>query len=290
MAITKFIPEIWNAQMLLDFREQATAAGVANRTYEGNAAKGNTVHITSAVDVSIFDYTIGEGAGGTTSVPKARQTAAEDVDDTQLDLLIDQEKNFDFYIDDIDRRQAAGTMDAYTQSAGLGLAEDADKFLLALAHANALAGNKLDGEGVAPADAEDAWDILRDLRVTLNKLSVPRGQRVAFVNAEFAKLLVGHDSKLTAVDTSGDSSGLREGTLGRILGFRVIETENLPEVDEPQVVALYTPALAFVSQITETEALRAQDKFADRLRGLHVYGGKVIRPKAVATWDVGTGS
>lgn len=290
MAITKFIPEIWNAQMLLDFREQATAAGVANRTYEGDAAKGNTVHITSAVDVSIFDYTIGEGAGGTTGSPKARQTAAEDVDDTQLDLLIDQEKNFDFYIDDIDRRQAAGTMDAYTQSAGLGLAEDADKFLLALAHTNALAGNKLDGEGVAPADAEDAWDILRDLRVTLNKLSVPRGQRVAFVNAEFAKFLVGHDSKLTAVDTSGDSSGLREGTLGRILGFRVIETENLPEVDEPQVVALYTPALAFVSQITETEALRAQDKFADRLRGLHVYGGKVIRPKAVATWDVGTGS
>lgn len=288
MAIANFIPEIWNSQMLLDFREAATAAAVANRQYEGDASKGNTVHITSAVDVSIFDYSIGEANGGTTGSPKARTTAAEAVDDDGLDLLIDQEKNFDFYIDDIDRRQAAGTMDAYTQSAGLGLAEDADKYLLKTAHDGALAANKLDGAGSEPADASDAWDVLRDLRTTLNKLSIPRGQRVAFVNAEFASLLVGHESKLTAVDTSGDSAGLREGTLGRILGFRIIETENLPVVDAPQVVALYSPTLAFVSQIQETEAMRAQDKFADRLRGLHVYGGKVIRPKAVATWNVGT--
>lgn len=288
MAVTNFIPEIWNAQMLLDFREAATAAALANRTYEGDARVGNTVKITSAVDVSIFDYTIGEGNGGTTGSPKARTTAAEAVSDSGQELLIDQEKNFDFYVDDIDRRQAAGSMDAYTRSAGLGMAEDADKFLLNLAHANALAANKLDGSGSAPADADDAWDILRDLRKTLNKLSVPLDQRVAFVNAEFAALLLGAESKITSVDTSGDGRGLRDGTLGRILGFRVIETENLPEVDDPQVVALYTPTLAFVSQINETEALRAQDKFADRLRGLHVYGAKVIRPKAVATWDVGT--
>lgn len=288
MAVTNFIPEIWNAQMLLDFREAATAAALSNRTYEGDARVGNTVKITSAVDVSIFDYTIGEGNGGTTGSPKARTTAAEAVSDQGQDLLIDQEKNFDFYVDDIDRRQAAGSMDAYTRSAGLGMAEDADKFLLKLAHDSALAANKLDGSGTAPADADDAWDVLRDLRKTLNKLSVPLDQRVAFVNAEFASLLLGSESKITSVDTSGDGRGLRDGTLGRILGFRVIETENLPEVDEPQVVALYTPTLAFVSQINETEALRAQDKFADRLRGLHVYGAKVIRPKAVATWDVGT--
>ena len=288
MAITNFIPEVWNSQMLIDFREAATAAAVSNRQYEGDAAKGNTVKITSAVDVAIFNYKIGQANGGTTGSPKPRTTAAQAVDDSGMDLLIDQEKNFDFYIDDIDRRQAAGTMDAYTQSAGLGLAEDADKFLLKLAHDSALAANKATGKGVAPADAADAWDILRDLRTTLNKLSIPLASRVAFVNAEFASLLVGHESKLTAVDTSGDSAGLREGTLGRILGFRVIETENLPVVDKPQVVAVYSPTLAFVSQIRETEALRAQDKFADRLRGLHVYGGKVIRPKAVATWNVGT--
>src|SRR5690606_1758582 len=155
MAITNFIPEIWNSQMLTDFRQEATAAAVSNRQYEGDARVGNKVNITSAVDVSIFDYSIGEANGGTEQSPKARTTAAEAVTDAGQSLLIDQEKNFDFYVDDIDRRQAAGSMDAYTQSAGLGLAEDADKFLLNLAHDGALAGNRLDGNGSAPAGADD---------------------------------------------------------------------------------------------------------------------------------------
>ena len=275
MAFADFIPEIWNSQLLLDFREQAAAAALVNRGYEGDARVGNTVHITTAVDVEIKDYAANN-----------RQTSPDAVDADGQALLIDQEKNFDFLIDDIDRAQAAGSMDAYTQSAGLGLAEDADQFLLNLAHTGA--ETSLDGSGSAPESGDDAFDVIRDLRKALNKLHVPRGQRVAFVNAEFAALLVGADSKLTSVDTSGDSGGLREGTLGGLLGFRIVESENLPETDEPQVVAFYQPAVAFVSQVNDTEAMRDTDSFSDRLRGLHVYGGRVIRPTAVATWDVGT--
>ena len=277
MAITNFIPEIWNAQMLTDFRAQALAAAVTNRQYEGNATVGNTVKITSAVHVDIDDYAANN-----------RTTSASEVDDTGQDLLIDQEKAFDFYVDDIDRRQAAGSMDAYTQSAGEGLSLDADAYILTTAEAGAAVANQLDGGGSAPETGDDAFDVLRDLRRTLNKAHIPLSQRVAFVNAEFSHLLLGADSKLTEVDTSGDSAGLREGTLGRLLGFRIIESENLPETDDPQVIAFYQPAVAFVSQIMDTEALRAVDKFADRLRGLHVYGSRVIRPTAVATWNVGT--
>lgn len=277
MSVATFIPEIWNAELLLEFREQASAASVVNRSYEGNAAVGNTVTINSAVDVAIKDY----AAASRTTTPDA--VVAND-----QSLLIDQEKNFDFLVDDIDRRQAAGSLDAYTVSAGLGLAEDADQFILTVAETGALAANQLDGAGNAPADAADAWDIFRDLRKALNKASVPRSQRVAFVNAEFAALLFGAEGKLTAADTSGDTRGLREAAIGRILGFDVYESENLPEVDAPQVVSFYSPAVAFVSQITDdTEAMRDVDSFSDRLRGLHVYGGRVIRPAGVATWNVG---
>lgn len=277
MAFSDFIPEIWNAQLLLDFREQAQAATLVNRQYEGDARIGNTVNITSAVDVSIKDY-----AGNN------RQTSADAVDVSKQQLLIDQEKNFDFLIDDIDRAQAAGSMDAYTESAGLGIAEDADQFLLNLAHGGATTAQ--DGSGTPPSTAEDAWDILADLRKALNKLHVPRSNRVAFVNSEFARHLVGNDSKLTSVDTSGDSVGLREGTLGKVLGFRIIESENLPETTDEQVVAFYAPSVAFVSQVNDTEALRDVDSFSDRLRGLHVYGGKVVRADGVATWDVSASS
>jgi hypothetical protein len=79
------------------------------------------------------------------------------------------------------------------------------------------------------------------------------------------------------VDQSGASETLRNATLGRYLNFTIVTSENLPTVASPQAVGLYTPTLAYVSQVEKTEAMRAQDKFSDRLRGLHVYGGKVLR-------------
>src|SRR5690606_4045523 len=135
--------------MLLNFREQAVAANLVNREYEGDATRGNTVKITGAVDVEIKDY---KAAGRTTS--------ADAVSDTGQDLLIDQEKVFDFYIDDIDRAQAAGSMDAYTRSAAAGLAEDADQFILATAVSEADPGNILDPTAITTGD--EAHDVRSD--------------------------------------------------------------------------------------------------------------------------------
>lgn len=274
MSIQNFIPTIWNASLLTEFHEQAIAAGLANRSYEGDATRGNTVKINTAGAITIKDY---KAAG--------RTTEPEDVSTTDQDLLIDQEKVFDFLVDDIDRVQAAGSLDVYTSEAAIGLVDDADKFLLARAATQA----GITQTGPAPVDAEDAWDILRDLRKALRKNKVPNAARVAIVNAEFEALLLGYDSKMTKANESATTAGLRSAALGNILGFDVYTSENLPETDEPQVVAFWRPALAYVSQVTETEAMRAEKKFADRLRGLHVYGGKVIRPEAVATWSVEAG-
>lgn len=270
MTIANFIPKIWNAQMLRDFNAQAVAAALVNREYEGNATKGNTVHITTAVDVAVKDY---KAAG--------RTTAADAVDSNGQDLLIDQEKSFDFFIDDIDRAQAAGSLDAYTASAAEGLVQDADKFILSTAVTGAAS---VTNATTALAGGDAAWNVLRDLRKALNKAHVPQSNRVVLINAEFEAVLLEAASKITNVDTSGSPQGLRDATIGRILGAQVVSTENLPTTAKPQAVALYRPSVAFVSQISETEALRGQDKFSDRLRGLHVYGGKVIRPAGVAVW------
>jgi hypothetical protein len=194
-----------------------------------------------------------------------------------VDLLIDQEKSFDFYVDDIDRAQAAGSMDAYTRSAGEGLAEDADKFILSTAVNGAAAGNVIPAVAQASLTPESVFNVIRDMRKALNKAKVPAGNRVLVVNAEFEALLLDNSAKLTAVDISGSPAGLREASLGRLLGFDIYTSENLPTVAQAQALAFYKPSVAYVSQVEKTEALRAQDKFADRLRGLHVYGAKVLR-------------
>jgi hypothetical protein len=264
MATTSFIPQVWNAQLLTDFREQSIAVALANREYEGNATSGNTVKINTASAIAVKNYKTG--------VSGPRTTAPDAVATTSEDLLIDQEKNFDFYVDDIDRAQAAGSMDTFTRSAGEGLAEDADKFLLGLAVAGA--GTALPSANLTPATA---LNVIRDMRKAMNKAKVPQSQRVLIINAEFEAILLDADAKLMNVDQSGASETLRNATLGRYLNFTIVSSENLPTVSAPQAVGLYTPTLAYVSQVEKTEAMRATDKFSDRLRGLHVYGGKVLR-------------
>lgn len=286
MSVSSFIPSIWNANMLLAFRQAAIAANLVNREYEGDATKGNTVKVNTASAVSVYDYSVGEAAGGSTSAT-ARTTAANAVSSTSVDLLIDQEKNFDFYVDDIDRAQAAGSMGIYTTSAGQGIAEDADKFILSGISTDATlvrTGTGSDSTPLAITTGDQAFDVVRDLRKTLNKNKVPVGNRVLVCNAEFEALLLSASSKLTSANTAGSPDGLRDAAVGRLLGFDVYTSENMPEVTKAACLAWYRPAYAYVSQIAETEALRANDKFADRLRGLHVYGGKTVRSTGMVRW------
>ena len=273
MAITNFISELWAAQMLDVWFNESVFAALVNREYEGLATRGNTVHISGVVAPAIKDYKTG--------VSGARTTAADAISDTGVDLLIDQEKSFDFYVDDIDRAQATGTLEAYTTAAGQGLTADSETFLGNLLVAG---GTPADTTAI-PDTGDEAFDVVRDLRKQMNKAKVPADSRVLVVNAEFESLLLGANSKLTAVNVSGDNSGLRNATLGQLLSFRTVVTNYLPAVDAPQAVAFNTRCAAFVSQIDQTEGMRAQDKFADRIRGLHVYGGKVVRPEGVIVFN-----
>lgn len=270
MAITNFIPELWSAQMLQVWFNESVLAALVNREYEGIATRGNTVHISGVVAPTIKDYKAAN-----------RTTSADAISDTGVDLLIDQEKSFDFYVDDIDRAQAAGTLESYTTAAGQGLTADSETFLGNLIVAGGTPATTTD----IPTDGDKAFDVVRDLRKQMNKAKVPSDNRILVVNAEFEALLLGANSKLTSWNVAGDTNGLRNATLGSLLSFRTVVTNYLPAVNAPQAVAFNTRCAAFVSQIDQTEGLRAQDKFADRVRGLHVYGGKVVRPEGVIVFN-----
>jgi N4-gp56 family major capsid protein len=269
MAVTHFIPEIWAAEMQGVYFETTVFAPLVNRDYEGELSHGNTIHVAGVVPPAIKDYKAAN-----------RTTSADAISDTGVDVPVDQEKSFDFYVDDIDRAQAAGTMDQYSNSAALALAEDADKFI-----ANKLVtGATAIANTTAPTDGDDAFDIIADLVLALNQNHVPKAGRIVAINSVFERQLVGASSKLTNFDTSGDTEGLRNGTVGMLLGCRIITTENMPVTTKAQAVAFNRDAFAYVSQIQKVEGMRAQDKFADRLRGLHVYGAAMVRPEAAAAY------
>lgn len=276
MSFDNFIPELWSASILENFHNDVVLVGMANRQYESAFTAGSEIHIPGIIDVKVKDYKTGavDRAGGGGKIP--RTTVPDAVESTGIELVIDQEKSFDFLVDDIDRAQANQSLDAYTESAATGLVEDAETFLTAMLTSKGTAAT-----GIAnPTDWASAYAAILKLRGKLSAAKVPAMDRVLLINAAFEEFLLSDGSKLTSFDKSNMTDGLREATIGRLLGFDVVSSPWLDNT-KPMAVGFYKPAIAYVSQVEKTESMRSENSFADRLRGLHVYGGTVLRPTAV---------
>lgn len=276
MSFDNFIPELWSASILENFHNDAVLVGMANCQYESAFTAGSKIHIPGIVDVKVKDYKTGavDRADGGGKIP--RTTVPDAVESTGIELTIDQEKSFDFLVDDIDRAQVNQSLDAYTESAATGLVEDAETFLTAMLTSKGTAAT-----GIAnPTDWASAYAAILKLRGKLSAEKVPAMDRVLLINAAFEEFLLSDGSKLTSFDKSNMTDGLREATIGRLLGFDVVSSPWLDNT-KPMAVGFYKPVIAYVSQVEKTESMRSEKSFADRLRGLHVYGGAVLRPTAV---------
>lgn len=290
MAITNFIPEIWSAALLKALRDRLTyaQAGVINRNYEGEIARaGDTVHITSFEDPAVRSYT----KNGTISWDL--------LTDDQQTLLVDQANYFAFKVDDIDKRQALpGFVEETTIGASYNLAAAADAFVAGLMVAGVADGtggqpdNDLGAATVSGSDP-DAYELLVEFRTTLTRSNTPTDGRFVVVPPEFYAVLL-KDDRFIRYDASNTEQGLRNGIVGRAAGFDVIESNVVPSKVVTgdtvfDIVAGHSIATTYAEQIASTEAMRLETTFGDGVRGLHLYGGKVIRPANLAKAQVTIG-
>ena len=277
MSINNFKPEIWSAQ-LLDALENSLVYAqpqLVNRDYEGEiSTQGQSVHITTIGDPTIFDY------------DKTSSLNYEEVETAGTDLIIDQAKAFAFRLDDVDKAQALlNPMMKMAQNAAYGLRDKADAFVANL-YTGVAAANTVGSTGAPQSvtTATDAYDkVLVPLRTKLNRSNVPTQGRYVVGSPEFTGQLL-KDDRFVRVDASGTDQGLRNGIVGRAAGFDILESNNTPNpTGSVQVIqAGYPGAITYAEQILETEALRLQTTIADAIRGLHVYGAKLLRPTGIA--------
>lgn len=277
MAITNFIPELWAARLLTSLKKALVYADLANTDYEGEiTSQGDTVHINSISRPTIGTYT------------KHTDITFEDVDDADRTLVIDQSKYFAFEVDDIEKVQArSDVVPEAMQEAAYGLRDVADTYVATLMATDVAAGNLIAEQTVTtPAQASK---VLRQLKLKLDQADVPDDGRWAVITPEFESLLL--DSPLfVPVDASGSSEALRNGRIGRVFGFDVRRSNKAPNGPGAGagklLIAGVKMATTYADQIVKTEALRLEKRFADGLKGLHVYGSKVIRPTCLAAADV----
>jgi hypothetical protein len=277
MAINNFIPEIWSNELLVNLRKSLVAgqAGVINRDYEGTIRNvGDTVHINSIGEVTIDDY-----------VKNTDMDGPETLTDATRALEITEAKYFNFQVDDIDRvQQTPKVMAGAMAEAAYGLADVADQFILGL-YEDADAGNVM--SETSPA-ADDAYEVLVDLGTLLSESNIPKTGRWAIVPPWFHGLLL-KDDRFVGAGTSSDV--LINGLIGRAAGMTILESNNCPSGGSGDaglfyIVSGHPMAWSYAEQISSVEGYRPQARFADAVKGLHLYGAKVVRPTALAVAPV----
>lgn len=276
MAITNFIPEVWAAELLSSLKKTLVFAGpqTSNRNYEGEIEQmGDTVHIVSISRPTIADY-----------VKNTTTITPETLTDADRTLLIDQCKYFAFEVDDVDMRQSrngGALMSEAASEAAYGLADVVDLYVAGL-YADADTANEISTTSITTAAL--AVTGLVNLKVKLDQANVPQASRYVIVPPWYLGLLLQSDL-FARVDASGSSEALRNGHVGRAFGFDVFVSNNVTNVtgDDYLVCAGYTGAVTFASQINKVEAYRPESAFSDALKGLSLYGAKLVRPSGIAT-------
>lgn len=271
MAVNNFIPQVWAARVLENLNKNLVYGqpGVVNKDYEGDIRDaGDQVHIHSIGPVTVANY-----AKNTTTV------AYEVLNDSRQTLLIDQSKYFAFQVDDVDKAQTRPkVIDAGTREASYGLAEVADRFL-ASQYANA----GLVQPGATTQTTLTTANVYTELltaATTLDENNVPEEGRYAIVPPWVAALLLDNDRFLQA-----KKDAVLNGEIGSVAGLRILKSNNVPTTGTTTIVdhilVGHRSAISYAEQIAQVEAIRLQGSFADGVRGLHLYGAKVVRPNAL---------
>ena len=274
MAITNFISTVWSENLLSSLDSRYIAVSHCNRDFEGEIkGKGSTVKICGVGDIMIRDYT-----------KDTDMIYPQPLEDTVTELTIDQAKYFNFQIDDIDKAQSSPKiMDAAMKAAANRLAANADAHVISIAMSSPhnLVYNDIEPETIING--------ILDARTKLYKANVYDGSEIFLeVTPEVGAAIL--KAKLTL--PSCDPDTVETGYLGSFAGCKIYVMNNLVRMPTGEGNDYYSKcimrtkrAITFAEQISEVVAYRPESRFADAIKGLHVYGAKLIYPDEVISLD-----
>lgn len=277
--IDNFIVKVFAAGILSALQTQLVYGNpeIINNKYEGEIANGgDTVKIRTLGDVTIDDYD-----------RNTDMAAPETLSDAALELKIDQEKSFNFQEDDLDALQADADLSAEAeQRVAYGLRKEMDSFIASL-HTDIDTGNFVGTDASPKTDlgtAGQAYKYLTDLGVLLDESDTPEEDRWAIVPPWYHQQLE-LDTRFTGFGTAENRATLANGKIGMAAGFTIYKSNQVPYVTSTtkfKVIGGHKMAWSKAEQLVKTEKYRLERRFADGVKGLHVYGAKVIRPSNLA--------
>ena len=273
MAYDNFVPELWAEKIQRENEKMLVLAKLCNRQWEGDLKKkGDTVHILGIGQPAIRDY---DGTG----IEKPETLA-----DTTIPLTINRAKYFNVVVDDVDRRQSA-SKDMLSQilsecTEGLSAQEDSD--IAVDVYADVKGDQKIT---LASCTAENARSYLQKAKTKLYKAGVKQGAEiVAVVSPDYLERV---EQKIEQMNTDNPKI-MENGFMGKTAGISLYLSNNVHTVSgNKEIIYVMTRrAIAHANQINEVKAYSPEELFADAVKGLNVYGSKLVRPKELVAIEV----
>lgn len=282
MSVKEFIPTIWNEQILRDMERKTRYVEDCTRRYEGEIKqKGNSVKILGMGDPTLKTYT-----GGTIDAPENLETSA-------ITLIVDQAKYFNFAVEDVDKMQAVkGLLEEATSRTGSIIANDHDVFISKMVLdpqvTKVYSSAPTLVAGSASAGQVNVLDAIDEAVQKLHENDIVGEDLVAVLSPRAARIF----RKEYITKDTDNSELLKKGIIGIYNGVTIKESNNVQRSttsssgDTDNIMIRTKRAIAFVNQLTKTEAYRPELAFADAVKGLDVYGGKIIFPKEIFNINV----
>ena len=264
-----FIPEVFSKLLQAKFYKKSILPAISNTDYEGEiSGQGDKVIIRTVPAVTINDY-----AGTITT---------QELTTAKVEMLIDKAKYYSFKVDDVLAAQADINLLE-------GASTDASEGMRIAVETEVLSGAVTGATTIGSQTTISASNILENILVMskqLDELNIPEEGRFIVLSPEFISML--KQSELRQAYLTGDStSPLRNGMVGMVDRFKVFQSNMVytpasgSDSGYTHVLAGHPKALSFASQFTNTETVRMESTFGDQVRGLKVYGSKVVTPDAL---------
>ena len=270
MAIKNFVPAVWSEHLLQSLDEQYIGVAHCSREYEGDIReKGNTVKICGIGNVSVSNY-----------LKDTNMKTPDALSDTVQELVIDQAKYFNFQIDDVDRTQSnPALMATALKKAASALAKEADRYVFGLAENAGIHGN------YNVVNGNQIIEAILDIRTSLMEKNVIDPEDLVIeVSPAIATMIL--KAKLSLA--SDNYNTLEKGCIGSLFGCKIYVSNCIPRYEDEgftthKCVIRTKRAVAFAEQLSEIEAYRPELRFADAVKGLHLYGAKVVYATEMAS-------
>jgi len=273
-ALEGFIPTIWSGRVLMQLEKAHVFGAVCNRDWEGEISEsGDTVRINMMGDINVSDYT-----------PDSTTVTVQKIDDAAKFLKVDQKKYFAFSIDDVIAAQTKPKiMTAAMDKAAYKLRDSSDTYVASLyGQAGIVYGL---GTSATPIDitSVNVVDYIGMVGQKMDEANIPPENRWGVMAPWMF-----HKLTLADITLNTDNSGIiSSGFQGSFLGFTLYKSNNtsvgtaLTGADTRNMFG-YRESITMAEQILKMKAYEPEGNFSQAVKGLYVYGVKVVRPEALA--------